>query len=559
MKKRIAVLMLSMVLLLSACTGSGTPKTDPTTKVPSATDKTDETEGDGTETTGTETTGTEEPSDYMHTYPLVEETKTYTAVTGSELVKTGKWNEYFEEATNIKMDWIYWPDADFDTNYTLAVTDQTLPDLMYLRGRDKKDAYINGQEGLFVDYRDYLKFMPFLGQKMEEFPEAWSAIENIDGSIYGIPQFNMTLTAGPGTVFYRKDMLAKAGVEVPETLDEFIESLKSLQEYYGSDNEEFVAFQVYSNGHMTAHFEHFFFPSFGEALEPTFSVNAAGEVVYTPITDQMKQYLLFANEVFNSGGFDTDIFNEDGTAAKARILENNSVYSTWGTGFSADNFESGEYEVDIFAPFTSEFQSEQRYRNPDVVKYGFMHISTETEDVETLVKWIDSLYAPRDQAIAEGVWAITPWIGKEGVDWSYTDEAEGLYQITPPDDWTDSVTAYINVIGPGNAPGYGLFNGLNSANVGLAVKGIGTRDNLYAYGEQAYPESYLNFTDDESFELGDYYPDIMNHVNTEKSKFISGSRDIEAEWDKFVDEVERMGIQTVIDAHQAAYDRFIAD
>ena len=60
-----------------------------------------------------------------------------------------------------------------------------------------------------------------------------------------------------------------------------------------------------------------------------------------------------------------------------------------------------------------------------------MHIASDTEDIETLVKWVDSLYAKRENEIAEGIWAITPWLGKEGTDWEYTDEEQGFYQITP--------------------------------------------------------------------------------------------------------------------------------
>ncbi len=58
----------------------------------------------------------------------------------------------------------------------------------------------------------------------------------LDGKVYGIPQ-----TSGYEYVYYWKDMFAEAGVEVPTTWGEFEEAAKTLQDYYGKDNPNFMA------------------------------------------------------------------------------------------------------------------------------------------------------------------------------------------------------------------------------------------------------------------------------------------------------------------------------
>lgn len=58
----------------------------------------------------------------------------------------------------------------------------------------------------------------------------------LDGKVYGIPQ-----TSGYEYVYYWKDMFAEAGVEVPTTWGEFEEVAKTLQDYYGKDNPNFMA------------------------------------------------------------------------------------------------------------------------------------------------------------------------------------------------------------------------------------------------------------------------------------------------------------------------------
>ena len=58
----------------------------------------------------------------------------------------------------------------------------------------------------------------------------------VDGKILGIP-----MTSGYEYVYYWKDMFQEAGVEVPTTWGEFEEVAKTLQDYYGKDNANFMA------------------------------------------------------------------------------------------------------------------------------------------------------------------------------------------------------------------------------------------------------------------------------------------------------------------------------
>lgn len=58
----------------------------------------------------------------------------------------------------------------------------------------------------------------------------------LDGKVLGIP-----MTSGYEYVFYWKDMFEEAGVEVPTTWPEFEATAKTLQDYYGKDNPDFMA------------------------------------------------------------------------------------------------------------------------------------------------------------------------------------------------------------------------------------------------------------------------------------------------------------------------------
>lgn len=58
----------------------------------------------------------------------------------------------------------------------------------------------------------------------------------VDGKVLGIP-----MTSGYEYVYYWKDMFEEAGVTVPTTWTEFEETAKTLQDYYGKDNPDFMA------------------------------------------------------------------------------------------------------------------------------------------------------------------------------------------------------------------------------------------------------------------------------------------------------------------------------
>jgi raffinose/stachyose/melibiose transport system substrate-binding protein len=61
----------------------------------------------------------------------------------------------------------------------------------------------------------------------------------VDGKILGVP-----LTSGYEYVYYWKDLFEEANVEVPTTWEEFEQVSLTLQEYYGKDNQDFMALAI---------------------------------------------------------------------------------------------------------------------------------------------------------------------------------------------------------------------------------------------------------------------------------------------------------------------------
>lgn len=114
----------------------------------------------------------------------------------------------------------YVPDEDFKKTLALAVADQTTPDLAIV---DSSDVQYYHAMGALKDVSKYVA--------EEKYLESSLASCRVEGQRYvGLPIGINCLV-----FYYNKTLLAQAGVEVPETLDEFVEAAQqvSSEEVFG--------------------------------------------------------------------------------------------------------------------------------------------------------------------------------------------------------------------------------------------------------------------------------------------------------------------------------------
>ena len=68
----------------------------------------------------------------------------------------------------------------------------------------------------------------------------------------------------------------------------------------------------------------------------------------------------------------------------------------------------------------------------------------------------------------------------------------------------------------------------------------------------------LSYTAEEASERATLRTDIENYLEQAKAQFITGEIDVEEGWDNFVNTVNGMGLERLIEIEQAAYDRYMA-
>ena len=65
----------------------------------------------------------------------------------------------------------------------------------------------------------------------------------------------------------------------------------------------------------------------------------------------------------------------------------------------------------------------------------------------------------------------------------------------------------------------------------------------------------LKFTADETEALIDIKPNVHSYVRQALAEFTTGTRDIETGWEKYLAELDDMGLQQLISISQDAYNR----
>ncbi len=112
----------------------------------------------------------------------------------------------------------------------------------------------------------------------------------LDGKVLGIP-----MTSGYEYVFYWKDMFEEAGVEVPTTWPEFEAAAKTLQDYFGKENPDFMAIACGLKDEWPDYPYMEFMPALESANGQNWNTMASQDAPFAEGTDINKAY----NKVYN--------------------------------------------------------------------------------------------------------------------------------------------------------------------------------------------------------------------------------------------------------------------
>lgn len=170
-------------------------------------------------------------------------------------------------------------------------------DIILLPDQDANQTYI--KSGLFAPLDEHFDEMPNFTKWLDANPVIKAEITAEDGHIYYVPGTNVGKDYQP-VLMYNQVWLDKAGMEAPETLDEFVELLRYFKENDMNDNGD--ASDEIPMSIMAEFLPYMFGPAFGLDLVSGFQADADGNVTYAAAdSENYRKYLEFLNGLYNEG------------------------------------------------------------------------------------------------------------------------------------------------------------------------------------------------------------------------------------------------------------------
>jgi len=547
MKRRnVFAFLLALVMILGCMTGCQPGGTEKTTEGAPA----QSTEGE------TSTEAVDEPQ-----YPLVKDGEEVTlkgvifvaGATGKEDTERITWQKV-EEITGVNIEFEIIDEAAMNTY--LASNDW--PDFFLANFSDSLTYDYGVLGGRFVNLLDYIELMPNLALTFEDFPAAKNGFIQSNGEMYKFPRVEVAVTSVSVRQHWRTDVLEEYGLKTPTTVDEFKQTLATLKEKTGKV--QWIP-KMGKPGIVNA-WNPGMFAAFGEYVEMTFEAEDDGKVTFIRSTDQMRRYYEYMNDLYENGLIHQECFSIDNQLAKSLELEDNMlVLDRSYENVKAEMLKDGKWSyLTCSAPLTSQWDSTQviKSKTPVISTRG-PYLNANSKHVELMCKVFDIMFATEEVVEGSGLFGMAFTYGLEGEHWAIAEDGKSYKQIIPAGyegTWSQLQAEKLILAGNlGRATGFSRM--VTSTPGNSQARQQAYVDYVWPYvADEAFPETYLRFTDDEQRVIDQKWTEIETYIYEMEAKFISGVVDIETGWDTYVKTLDQMGLQDVMKVYQAAYDRW---
>lgn len=454
-----------------------------------------------------------------------------------------------EKKTGVHVEFIHPPTGQAKETFSLMLASQDLPDCieysMYQYPGGPQKAI---DDGIIVPLNDYVdKYMPNLKKTLQDSPDINKMVKTDSGKYYSVPCLQgAAITRG---LMMRKDWLDDLGLEVPTTMDEWYTALKAFKEKKGA-----TAPLIATQNDLTGVSGPYFSSDFGFYGKECY-LDADGKTIkYGAIQPGYKDLLTVFAQWYKEGLIDKDFLtNKDAKQFDAKVTGNKGgafgASLSSGMGKYLDLAKKDNPKFDLVAtPIPVKTKGTKPTYRLGASQYKDIYdvsITTANKHKEDTAKWLDFGYS------------------KEGnLFFNYGIEGDTYTMVNGVPTYTEKVTKYKD----GIQKSLSLFTRANYG--GPFVNDINYLKQYYTYPEKQIPAMKtwadstsdkviprLTFTTEESKKIADLGTSISARVDEMSIKFIMNQAPM-SDWDKYIKELNDLGIQEIVKINQAAYDRY---
>ena len=517
------------------------------------------------------------------TYPIVPEGEELTLTCFSmslpqvENLETNDFTKYLEDLTGVHIEWITAGANDWQEKLNMILASGDYPDMIL--GVSPDMAKFGVQEQIIVPIDEYLteENMP---NYMKRYGDKLDISRETDGQIYSLIGENDCYHCSYGRkMWINTKHLEEMGVEMPTTTDEFLEVCKKYKEYKPDGIP--VLGTAAGKGWYTE-VEDYLMGSFILPPSTSYTLNVRdktavtwdGEIVCVATDDRYREFLKYANTLYNEGCLYEGNFTQDESQMSAIINQDDAPVLAFAAGTMSNDIDPtsnpelyAQYEAmaPLKGPDGTQLSTYFRYQS---ISDGNFCITDKCKNPEAALRWADFFYSELGDLASQ-------YGPDEGEDWILNPEGEfGLdgepakYKILEPysaetqnHDWQD--------LGIRVAPAEYRLSAATAQDVdvksadGLEKLLYDTTKEKYApYGQTEENSDLdvvpiLKLTSEESTDVSTVAVEIEKLIDETSSAFIVGARDIndDKDWASFQDALEKAGLKDLLEVYQTAYDR----
>ncbi len=460
-------------------------------------------------------------------YPIDNE-----AVTFQELMRR----------TNITIKYETVPNSDYGQKRNVVIASGSLPDIMTINAEEAK---LHGSRGLFVEMGDLIKEHGANLTKLFT-KEMLAQQMTVDKKLYSIPYYSEKIQQDGWLV--RKDWLDKLGLEKPGTLDDFYDMLVEFRDKIPAltGKENIIPF-----GSRIG------FRELRKNLSFVFDTRYAwkienGKYVYTPVTDEYKEMLIFINKLYTEKLLNQEIMT-DSVQQENEKIQSGLV----GAIITKTNVP------DVYAPAIQKKAPETEYVNmpPPAGLNGArglkvrgytlpgysLAISSKSKHIEECFRLIDYSFS------SEGITLLN--YGVEGVTYDMKDGKPVLKEEV-----VESINSAANIANGLSKYGilpylYPYYQTMDAQiQVGMVGKTfLESMEIIDTY--KVFPLPSLPYTKEQSLKIKTIQASILTLREEYEAKFAMGILPFE-QWDEYVEETEQLGLEEYVKLQNEAYEAY---
>ncbi|SHJ78637.1 hypothetical protein SAMN02745136_00850 [Anaerocolumna jejuensis DSM 15929] len=516
--------------------------------------------------TGAENPGTEQSSSSgldeggvtnKEGYPITSEPVTIKAAVSYNSIRpdmgdSNIW-KYVADKTNINFEIETIKDSD---KVDLMFASDDLPDLLMGVNITANQMTGAAEGGSFVEMEPLLKdYAPTWYKFMQDNRLVYNASLATDGKLYGLPYidfspFDRNLR---DQWIIMKNWLDELNLSVPKTTKEFENVLQAIKDNAGKGSipQDVIPYYFLFDSYVGGQFD--IYGSYGVYVTSDDYVYVDKGVVKDQSTNPaIKEPLKFLKELYSKGLIPPEVFTDDWNTYVSKISSNPAIVGSY-TSYANRQMD----QAAPMGPLDTENGSTPLMRSQAFTP-GPANVAIITKNNKypaATARFLEALASDTEMM-------LTVSRGTKGIVWD--NDSDGKAYPIFWEEAPDKMQENSKDLGMNNS-----FAALKDSNFYDKVWKETSYDQLnsraWAY-ENVYKNSvmpndmvYVSGTlgTDDTNALNIYKTDLANYRKSMFADFITGKRDIDKEWDSYVKEMNKLGLEEFIKLKQKGYDLMV--